>query len=51
MAAKARDEDEHYTDLHMLRVTKELQELIKGGDIAQRQRRDFERVRFILSGR
>ncbi|GBG33692.1 Cilia- and flagella-associated protein 43 [Hondaea fermentalgiana] len=27
------DLEEHYTDLHMLRVTRELQELIKGGEV------------------
>ena len=32
LAYKAENLEEHYTDLHMLRVTKELQTLIKGGD-------------------
>lgn len=38
------DAEEHYTDLHMLRVTKTLQMFIKGGDIAERQRRDLEKA-------
>lgn len=31
------DLEEHYTDLHMLRVTRELQELIKGGEVTDTQ--------------
>lgn len=42
--ARVHDAEEHYTDLHMLRVTKTLQMFIKGGDIGERQRRDLEKA-------
>jgi len=42
--AKVHDAEEHYTDLHMLRVTKTLQMFIKGGDIGERQRRQLEKA-------
>jgi len=37
--------EEHHTDLHMLRVTKELQAIIKGGDFAIKQKKELEKVR------
>merc|ERR1712093_58951 len=40
---KASDLEEHYTDLHMLRVTKNLQSFIKGGDTANQQKLDIEK--------
>jgi chromosome segregation ATPase len=36
--------DEHYTDLHMLRVTKSLQSFIKGGDTANKQKIEIEKA-------
>ena len=42
---QASHEEEHYTDLHMLRVTKELQTFIKGGDVSQKQKEELEKVR------
>jgi len=36
--------DEHYTDLHMLRVTKSLQSFIKGGDTANKQKVEIEKA-------
>jgi len=36
--------EEHYTDLHMLRVTKSLQSFIKGGDTADQQKLDIEKA-------
>lgn len=44
LEATAIDTEEHYTDLHMLRVTKTLQEFLKGGDLAERRRRDIEKA-------
>jgi hypothetical protein len=41
---QARSQEEHYTDLHMLRVTKELQTLIKGGEFAAKQKKELEKV-------
>jgi len=37
-------EEEHYTDLHMLRVTKELQTFIKGGDVSQKHKEDLDKL-------
>merc|ERR1711871_347514 len=36
--------EEHYTDLHMLRVTKDLQVFIKGGDNMDRQKIALEKA-------
>merc|ERR1711865_1281628 len=36
--------DEHYTDLHMLRVTKSLQSFIKDGDTANKQKAEIEKA-------
>merc|ERR1711990_303052 len=36
--------DEHYTDLHMTRVTKSLQSFIKGGDAANKQKVEIEKA-------
>lgn len=44
LRAQKYDVDEHYMDLHMLRVTKTLQEFIKGGDIAERQRKELSKA-------
>jgi WD40 repeat protein len=38
------DLEEHYTDLHMLRVTKDLQAFIKGGDTANQQQLDIKKA-------
>ena len=38
------DREEHYTDLHMLRVTKTLQEFIKGGDMMEKNKKDLEKA-------
>lgn len=44
LTMQAANAEEHYTDLHMLRVTKELQTLIKGGEFAQKQKKELEKV-------
>jgi WD40 repeat protein len=41
----ASDLEDHYTDLQLLRVTKSLQTFIKGGDTADQQKVDLEKVR------
>jgi len=43
-AYKAENLEEHYTDLHMLRVTKELQTLIKGGDAADSSKTTLDKA-------
>ena len=48
LTMQAGNQEEHYTDLHMLRVTKELQTLIKGGEFAQKQKKELEKVRVWL---
>lgn len=44
LEATAKNLDEHYTDLHMLRVTKNLQSFIKDGDTANKQKVEVEKA-------
>jgi hypothetical protein len=44
LRALAQDANEYFTDMQLLRVTKELQEFLKGGNPADRQRRDLVRL-------
>ena len=49
LETRARDLEEHYTDLHMLRVTKNLQEFIKGGDMGDRQKEVLDKAEGMLA--
>jgi len=44
LQALAQDADEYFTDMQLLRVTKELQEFLKGGNPADRQRKDLVKL-------
>ena len=44
LRALGQDAQEYFTDMQLLRVTKELQEFIKGGDPVDKQRRDLARI-------
>ena len=44
LRGKCQDVAEYYTDLQLLRVTKTLQDYIRGGDIGDKQRRDLMKI-------
>eukprot|EP01138_Halocafeteria_seosinensis_P000119 gb/GECG01000123.1/.p1 GENE.gb/GECG01000123.1/~~gb/GECG01000123.1/.p1 ORF type:complete len:2383 (+),score=366.81 gb/GECG01000123.1/:1-7149(+) len=44
LRGKCQDMSEYYTDLQLLRVTKTLQDFIRGGDIGDKQRRDLMKI-------